>query len=292
MVKLMSPEAVTASAFGTAGNFTLPEPAIINAYLRTNTSLRNHLLPSNPPLQLIKCEVYLLQMKGLFNFYTADHQGGCAEVPGMKRKPYEAYSEREKFWLFQLRSSLCSWPTVLALVAVNVFYIYCLHSFDRNFFDIIGYWQRPRRSACEDFASRIAAGGALVFWCESFIVGLILAIVWDEIYVPHPLHLPDPASSINPFLRSSSISLSVQRCTVAPPDADEYFFYDFYTGMPDSLCPQIQAARALYPDQEVALLEQYKYKDSIDLSGVRFWLAVLHWASSSATLWGLALLPN
>jgi hypothetical protein len=165
-----------------------------------------------------------------------------------------------------------------------------LHSFDRNFFDILGYWQRPRRSACEDFASRIAAGGALVFWCGSFIVGLILAIVWDEIYVLHPLHLPDPASSINPFLRSSNISLSLQRCTVAPPDADEYFFYDFYTGMPDSLCPQIQAARALYPDQEVALLEESKYKDSIDLSGVRFWLAVLHWASSSATLWGLALL--
>jgi hypothetical protein len=123
--QLTSREAVTASAFGIAGNFTLPEPAIINAYLRTNTSLKNHLLPSFPPLQLIKCEVYLLQMKSLFNFYTADHQGGCAEVPGMKRKPYEAYSEREKFWFFELRSSLCSWPIVLALVAVNAFYIYC-----------------------------------------------------------------------------------------------------------------------------------------------------------------------
>ncbi|GAQ78647.1 hypothetical protein KFL_000160500 [Klebsormidium nitens] len=38
------------------GNLTLPEPTPINEYLRTNTTLKNYLLPSDPPLQLIKAQ--------------------------------------------------------------------------------------------------------------------------------------------------------------------------------------------------------------------------------------------
>ena len=218
------------------GNLTLPEPALINEYLRTNTTLKNYLLPSDPPLQLIKCEAYLLQMGALFNFYVVDHTNGCQVPPPMAPWPEEEYSARGRFWLFKLRGwlSFAGWPGALALLIVTV----CL---TKSFCQI-----------CR--AQHIHVGEMLsfVFFVPIFvglIVSFVLTMNWSEhVDELRSFNLPDPATKINPLLQANNIPLILHRCkaTRRGDGGSERPLFQFYIGMPKGMCAQILAADSPY----------------------------------------------
>lgn len=93
---------------------------------------------------------------------------------------------------------------------------------------------------------------SIILMC-SIIPGVLLASNWTNVSLVHALPLPDPAADINPLLHLNNISLSLHRCVVPMPanlrsDTDEDFLFHFYSGMPEGLCPQLLAARAIYPD--------------------------------------------
>jgi hypothetical protein len=238
---------VSQTAEGTVGNLTLPDPAEINAYIRTNTTLGNVLLPAYPPLQLMKCEVYLLQMKILFNFYTAEHPGGCAEAPGFAKLPKSAYSERQQFWLFGVRSWLSSWSAVLASL-VGFAFSACCH--DR--FELKTFWRSSSSRTPGSQHGRAVSSRSLFLLLFTFVVRsiigplicgsgigciLVLAAAWVRSDVLHPVHLPDPATVINPLLLASNTTLSLRRCSVLDSNHFDFLLHDNYIGMPGSLCP-------------------------------------------------------
>lgn len=238
-----------------SGNMSLPDPDVINAYLRTNTTLRNTLLPGEPPLQLIKCHVYLMQTGILFNFYTADHPGGCEGAPRTAAKPLSSYSANDRFWSFELRESwIFSWPLLLALGFVHCFLL----------FKIFG-GEDERHSAhmtvAEDPASMILSGLAGVLFVFSVCMGFCLALKWTVAGKPYPQLLPDPATNINPVLHSNNITLNLHACSGTSQELGrDVTLFQFYTGMPQSFCSQLLAAKVIYGD----------YLDDLP-KDVRFW---------------------
>ncbi|GAQ81202.1 hypothetical protein KFL_000740030 [Klebsormidium nitens] len=234
-------------------SFILPEPALVNDFLRNHSTFKNPLLPSSPPLQLIKCEVYLalLGREGLFNFYAAEHSGGCRVPPPVLPLPESSYSAYGKFWFVQLRRSLTSWRVLLIIAATHG----VIHLLSYPYYDTVGSSGKKSRNGENGTQSRQAKrlndDDKQAILIASILFGLLLAfVVWIQALVPQPLQLPDPSISINPFLHvSSNTSLSLHRCTVPWPGiSSEHFLFDFYIGLPSTMCDRILATQVIYPD--------------------------------------------
>ena len=55
----------------------------------------------------------------MFNFYAADHLGGCRVPPPVLPLPESSYSASGKFWYIQLRHWLTSWPVIFIIAATH-----------------------------------------------------------------------------------------------------------------------------------------------------------------------------
>lgn len=271
--------ASAASRYEGIGNLSLPETDLINAYLRTNTTFRNFLLPDYPPLQLIKCDVFVVQLGALFSFYTADHPGGCQEAPQKQLKPMAEHSAKERFWRFELRNWLCFWPLSLTLVASGLLFLQYIERMKTAVKD-------QHRPQWRTFTTWVYTGLAVLFICSFYGTLPLAGRYWGDVDLLQELHLPDPAITINPFLRSSDISLNLHRCTVLHPRSTKIALFDFYVGMPENICSQFLAAGAIYADYVAkAPFEAY------GRSGLeRFGLFLARWILSVSTLFGLILL--
>lgn len=273
--------------FKTVINATLPDPALINEYLQTDTELRNFLLPENPPLQLIKCKVYLYLLdkrEGLFNFYTADHMGGCREPPPVLPWPQEKYSESQKFWCFQLRAWMCSWHFILQLMAIHgvigllLFSIWVAIGGPPDSFSSADDGREPGTEP-EEMPE-------LLIVMVPLFIGFALSFAWSDVDLLHRLQLPDPVTGINPLLSSHNISLSLRRCSVPWPGTTDALLFDFYTGTADVTCSDLLASGAIYPDYVREGPSQDQKALALGLVVARAFLAaatIISWGLSSST---------
>jgi hypothetical protein len=234
--------------------------------------------------------------EGSVQLYTAEHPGGCTEAPGFAKLPKSAYSERQQFWLFGVRSWLSSWSAVLASLVG-----FALSAYLRGRFKLKKFlgelkqppdaWLTARHGGFKQVALFVA-----VHICGSIKVGplicgigigciLLLAAAWVISDVLHPVHLPDPAAGINPLLFASNTGLNLRRCSVFDSNHFDFLLYDFYIGMPESLCPQLQAVEAIYAEDECWLTRYYTAYAFCQLFGF-----VILCFALTVTLSGLVLL--
>ncbi|GAQ80617.1 hypothetical protein KFL_000580110 [Klebsormidium nitens] len=263
-------------------NMSLPDPDVINAYLRSNTSLRNSLLPGTPPLQLIKCHVYLMQTGNLFNFYTADHPGGCEEAPRTALKPMSSYSASEIFWTLTFPRWLCFWPFLLALGFVHFVLLSRLNE----------TYERRKRSGVLTAAEEKAAGfffvAAFALLYGSLFGGFIFAVGWTDTEELYPQLLPDPASNINSIFQTSNVSLNLHVCNATSPlTGRDVTLFQFYTGMPQSFCSQLLEAKAVYGDFLDHLPDEVRFDYT---TGPAFFPIVGRSVILAAAIYGWALL--
>lgn len=227
------------------GSTSLPDPAPLNAFLQSNTTLTNPLIPSQPPLELQICNASILNQPA-FNFYTIQHPGGCGSAPGLASNP-----KQEKVVSLYETIILLWYCTLLAFICFCAAGCYVS---ERVRLSVDCVWQgyrqleaatwrttyrRERRSSLYGIARWMFSPGfhgVPIYFALSFLgVGLYL----DRYGVKHleVVALPDP-SDLNNVLRSNGQNVTLSLCSV---DRGFQVYVGFSNG-----CNQL--GRILYTD--------------------------------------------
>lgn len=256
------------------GSTSLPDPATVNAFLQSNSSLANPLLPNKAPVQLQLCNASTIA--NAFQYYTLQHPGGCEKAPELVKKSNKAVKTLELVWLVWA-------PLAFALYLFALIGICCKSPW--------GLWAI---NALVGFPKQLEAhfgGHAPRDLLKYYTLTLLVLIAGLAYFSPlwflapppslgqTPLHsaaLPDPAS-LNPFLYSSGQNVTLHLCTVR--DA-----FQIYVGFSDS-CNQ--TGDFLYPGVSLTKDNNHALRHGEWMSALLFvaaWISFSSWACILAGL--------
>lgn len=214
------------------GSTSLPDPGPINRFLKVNTSFVNPLFPSHPPLQLQVCNSSLYRTA--FNFYTAEHPGGCGKAPDMVRN---ANQDR----IVRTFEKVC-WIWNGVFFGLIILCLICWH-LNSSFKDSLTKSRIWLEEALFGFDSCSKRAFGLAWMVVSNVGGVFLGVYlycqnFGQLHLD-PLKLPEP-KILNQVLASSGQNVTLYLCTIRGA-------FQVYIGFAQS-CDQHQVQDAFYPE--------------------------------------------